>query len=74
VGVAEEKSVSFREGARSGDPADICPGCQAQACHFASDFKMMGKKSVRVCIECKSVFLNGEKTADLEVYKKPDGG
>lgn len=64
----------FREGARANDPLDACPGCGKNCCHFASDFKMMGKKSVRACIHCKAVYLNDKKTADLEVHVLPKDG
>lgn len=59
---------AFREGARSMDPADICPHCGLNRIVFASDFKMMGKKKVRACLDCKSVYVNGDKTSDLIVF------
>jgi hypothetical protein len=55
---------TFREGARSNDPLDTCPGCGGRVI-FASDFKKFGKHSVRVCIPCKAVYVNGEKETDL---------
>lgn len=61
----------WREGARVNDPLDVCPLCGKEACHFASDFKVMGKKSVRVCLHCKAVSVNDKKTGDLEVHVLP---
>jgi len=58
---------TWREGARSLDPLDICPGCGAPACVFASDFKKFGRQSVRACVACRTVFVNGKKQAQLEV-------
>lgn len=61
----------FREGARVHDPIDTCPLCGDNAVWFASDFNVWGKKSVRVCVRCKAVSLNGKKTGDLEVHVLP---
>ena len=58
----------WREGARSGDPLDECPGCHAKGCMFASDFKAMGKRSVRVCGICKRVYVNGKDEGPLVVH------
>ena len=63
---------TFREGARVHDPFDSCPGCGAQCPHFASDFKAMGKKSIRVCLACKAVFLNEKRVSELEVHLIPE--
>lgn len=68
----------FREGARIFDPLDLCPKGH-QCCHFASDFRLMGKHSVRVCThdDCRCVYENGEKKAELLMNappKEPDGG
>ena len=58
---------SWREGARSFDAGDRCPGCNGVVM-FASDFKKLGKQSIRVCNgPCKAVFHNGEKVSDLAV-------
>lgn len=61
----------WREGARCYDSQDVCPGCGANCCIFGSDFKAFGKKSVRACTACKSVYVNGAKTGDLEVHLMP---
>ena len=61
---------TWRKGARSGDPADVCPGCGATGCIFASDFRKFGEQSVRVCAVCKSVFNHGARQGDLAVYKE----
>lgn len=60
--------MTFREGARSGDPLDACPVCGAP-CMFASDFKKFGKQSVRVCGACAAVYHNGERVSDLVIHK-----
>ena len=46
----------WRAGARAGDPDDICPRCGQPRCFFASDFKKMGKRSVRACGHCQKVY------------------
>ena len=61
--------MPWREGARSNDPADPCPECGAP-CMFASDFKKMGKQSVRVCGQCAAVFHNGKRVSALEIHKE----
>jgi hypothetical protein len=58
----------FREGARTFDPNDLCPQCGEGCCHFASDFRMMGQKQLRVCTKCHSVSINGKKVGDVEVH------
>jgi len=63
-------SDTWREGARANDPLDVCPGCNSVGVHFASDFKKFGKQSVRVCIQCKAVFVNGKREGDLVVTEK----
>lgn len=62
----------FREGARIFDPQDICPQGH-QCCHFASDFRAFGKRQIRVCThpDCKAVYQNGQKVADLEIHTLP---
>ena len=60
--------AGFREGARSGDPLDVCPGCGESGCIFASDFKMMGRHSIRACAKCGKVFENGKPRGALDVH------
>lgn len=57
--------AGWREGARSRCPDDVCPACHTPACVFASDFKAMGKKSVRACDRCGSVSVNGKLEGKL---------
>ena len=66
-------SEQWREGARSGDLGDCCPGCGVAGCLFASDFKKFGKQSVRVCGSCKSVYVNGKREGDLAMRGIPNG-
>ena len=61
----------WKEGARVNCPTDVCPGCGANAPHFASDFKALGKKSLVVCVACQGVFVNGKRMGDLEVHILP---
>ncbi len=65
--------AGWREGARSGDPNDECPQCHAPGCIFASDFKKMGRRSVRVCAACCTVSVNGKAEGPLVVTKKEGG-
>ena len=59
----------WREGARTGCPDDVCPGCAHSPCLFASDFKVaFSKKSVRVCTSCQSVYVNWKREGDLAIY------
>ena len=59
---------TWREGpARSGDPLDVCPGCGKSGCVFASDFKLMGKHSIRACASCGKVFDGGKEKGPLVV-------
>lgn len=59
----------WREGARTGDPKDECPGCTARGVLFASDFKKFGRQSVRVCAKCRRVYVNGKLEGELEVHE-----
>jgi hypothetical protein len=59
-------SDQWREGARVNDPLDRCPSCN-QPVIFASDFKKFGKQSVRVCVQCRKVYVNGKPEGDLSV-------
>ncbi len=63
-GVAE-----WREGARSGDPADRCPNCGTLGCMFAFDFKKFGTHSLRVCSVCRTVFVDGKRQSELVITK-----
>lgn len=63
---------AWREGARVNDPRDECPGCGAKGCVFASDFRKFGRQSVRVCVSCKSVYVNGKREGDLAVGGAPE--
>ena len=54
-------SETWREGARANDPFDRCPGCQAPGCYFSSDFKKLGRHSLRVCRNCGGVFVDGRR-------------
>jgi hypothetical protein len=59
---------TWREGARSGDPADKCPKCaDGGKIVFGSDFKKFGKQSVRACAQCQRVYVNGDDTGPLAV-------
>lgn len=54
------------------DPEAACPDCK-KPCIFASDFKTMGERRVRVCVPCRAVFVNGKKERELAVYSQgPD--
>jgi hypothetical protein len=64
---------TWREGARSGDPADVCPLCGAPGCIFASDFKKFGRQSVRVCAVCCKVSNKGKEEGTLAVFKPTEG-
>jgi len=61
----------WREGARSFDPLDECPGCGVKGrVAFASDFKMMGKHSIRASVCCGAVYDNGKLKGPLTVHKE----
>lgn len=57
---------TWREGFRTGDPDDICPGCLNSGCLLAGDFKKFGNQSLRACVHCGGVYLNGKRTAELQ--------
>ena len=63
----------WREGARSGDPLDVCPICKATGVIFASDFSKFGRQKVRVCAVCCTVSNKG-KAEGVLVVTKPTGG
>lgn len=61
----------WREGARSFDRDDQCPGCGVVGqCAFASDFKLMGKHSIRACSACGAVYDNGKLKGPLTVHER----
>jgi len=60
--------AGWREGARSNCPDDVCPLCGQSCCVFASDFKTFGKQSVRACLNCNSVSVNGKRKGDLTAF------
>lgn len=62
------KIDDFREGARSGDPKDTCPNCKAVAPMLVYDGKHMGRHRLVACAACKTVFLDGQLAATLEVF------
>ena len=62
---------TWRQGARSGDLGDVCPNCGTPGCVFASDFKLMGKHSVRACTHCHGVYDNGTLKDKLLVTPPP---
>lgn len=64
---------TWREGARAFDAADECPKCGPGGIIFASDFKAMGKKSVRACGRCQRVYVNGKDEGPLTVSGIPKG-
>lgn len=49
-------------------PEDICPGCLKSPCLVGMDFKKMGQRSVRVCVNCMKVFMNGKESSLLVDY------
>jgi hypothetical protein len=60
-------------GQRMGSPrvSTASPGCLRKGrCAFASDFKLMGKHSIRACVACGRVFDNGKEKGPLAVHPK----
>ena len=68
---ARQGGFTFTEGIRARDPAALCPLCGANSVYLAADFRFKGPQSIRVCIECRGVSLNGRRFADLEVHLVP---
>jgi hypothetical protein len=60
----------WREGARSGDPEDKCPGCGRPGPIVVFDFKKMGKHRCVVCTECTFVYVDGKPAQPLIVTPK----
>ena len=60
---------TFREGIRSGNPNDECPGCHTRGVILAMDFKKFGRHNIRVCLACHAVFDHGELLGGIEVWK-----
>lgn len=60
MGVRLVVSNGFREGARSGDPLDVCPSCKLGPCLVGIDFKKFGQHQLRVCAnpKCLSVTVD----------------
>jgi hypothetical protein len=60
---------TWREGARSKHPDDICPGCGHVGVLFASDFRKFGRHSIRACDRCRTVYHNGERSDRLDIFE-----
>lgn len=55
----------WTEGARRGDPLDLCPKC-GLAGVLTYDFKKLGKHRMVDCPTCRAIYVDGEKAADVK--------
>ena len=51
---------------RAGSIKDKCPGCGFIGVLFAADVKKFGEHKLRVCDQCRKVFLDGKEVGKLE--------
>lgn len=58
--------TNWKEGARQGRPEDRCPTCGLERV-LVWDFKKFGKHTLVVCPTCLTIFVDGQKSAAIEV-------
>lgn len=58
----------FRQWSRLYNPEDKCP--LGHPAIFASDFKLMGEKRVRVCETCQAVYEGDKRKDSVAVFPK----
>ena len=56
--------MAWHEGARRGDPTDLCPNC-GLAGVLTYDFKKFGRHTVVECPTCRAIFVDGQRAADV---------
>ena len=57
--------MTWREGARRGDPADLCPTC-GLAGVLTYDFSKFGKHRMVECPTCGVIYVDGKRAAVVE--------